>query len=64
MDAALRFGFAEHIHVTSEVEGALFHDLRLLFDAHRYVHCARDVIVDTVDQFKLVIAIRNPTELR
>ena len=50
--------------MTSEGESALFHYLHLLVNTHRYVHCALNAVVDTVDQFELVLAIRNPTKLR
>ena len=50
--------------MTCQREGALFHYLHLLVNAHGYVHCSLDAVVDTVNQFELVIAIRNPTELR
>ncbi len=50
--------------MTGEGERALFHYLHLLIDAHRYVHCALNLVVDTVDQFELVITTGNPTKLR
>ena len=50
--------------MTCQREGALLHYLHLLVNAHGNVHCSLDAVVDTVNQLKLVITIRNLTELR
>lgn len=60
----LRFRFVKQVQMTCECESTLLHYLHLLVNAHGYVHCSLDAVVDIVNQLELVIAIRNPTELR
>ncbi len=60
----LRCDLADQIYVSSQCKSTLFEYLHLRVETHRYVHCSLDVVVDTVDQFELVVAVCNPTKLR
>ena len=50
--------------MTGEVESALFYYQHLGMNARGYIHRALHLVVHTVDQRQLVIAIGDPTELR